>query len=395
MTTPIVRQRASSLDVVRGLAAASVLLLHWGLWTNEAVGPDATGKAITSLTRVLSIGWMGAGIYPGVIIFIVLSGFCIHLPVAAVPERTERAGFWSNFALRRLIRIYPVYLVGVALGLVSALILGEPSLTRDGLVLSWSGTGSLAQLAAIAGSRFPRDVWAGNWPLSTVTVEMLLYCAYPALLLLSRRFGATIVIAFALLLYLVRPWLALRGVPAELVHGTFLEFLIYWILGAVAVELVIRTMRAPVRRTGEWRIAAIVSAVAYLAYTQLVEVKGAHFGRTLLLAICTSITLGLVVLEEARLGADSPLRRLLEACGRIGERSYSLYVVHTPVLVLSIWWWGDASAPVIRWGSLALALTAMELCFRAVERPCHRLAQKLRMEGIPAIASASPVSLPR
>ncbi|MEJ7759403.1 MAG: acyltransferase [Gemmatimonadaceae bacterium] len=395
MTTPFTRQRAYSLDVVRGLAASSVLVLHWSLWTSQAVGRDAQSTAISALARVLSLGWKGAGIHPGVVIFIVLSGFCIHLPVAAGLERTERSGFWSNFALRRFVRIYPVYVVGLALGLMSALIVAEPSITRDGLLISWSGTGALAQLAAIAGSSWPKDVWAGNGPLSTVAVEMLLYCAYPGLLVLARRIGATVVSALALLLYIVWASLAFHGISAELLHGTFLEFLLYWVLGAVAVEFAIYEMRAPVRRTGRWRVAAIVSASAYLAYNLLIEVRGAHFGGTLLLAICASITLGLLVLEETRLETDSRWRRLLEVCGRIGERSYSLYVVHTPVLVLFIWWWSAASAPVVRWGSLGLVLLMAELCFRAVERPCHRLARRLRHDSVANVTSVPAVSQPR
>lgn len=74
---------------------------------------------------------------------------------------------------------------------------------------------------------------------------------------------------------------------------------------------------------------------------------------------------------------------------------YSLCVAHTPMLVRSIWYSGDAPETGVRWGSQALTRSALELCFRAAERPRDRFAKKLRTEAVPAIASVFPLSLPR
>ena len=119
------QQRYYSLDIVRGMAALSVLLTHWGGWTFYFT--DSTTKhVIVFFQNIFKFSlWNGGGIHPGVVIFIVLSGFCIHLPLAASPNLIAQSGFWRIFTLRRSIRIMPVLFIALLLGIISLLVIGS------------------------------------------------------------------------------------------------------------------------------------------------------------------------------------------------------------------------------------------------------------------------------
>src|SRR5882762_2330111 len=105
--------RLLSIDALRGIAALGVVLYH-------AVGRETVtmphsfwqwpGFFVRSLT---SFG------YVGVFLFFVISGFCIHMQwaraqAAGQPQQIRFGTFWK----RRLRRLYPAYLIALALYLL-------------------------------------------------------------------------------------------------------------------------------------------------------------------------------------------------------------------------------------------------------------------------------------
>ncbi|MFL5580747.1 MAG: acyltransferase family protein [Gemmatimonadaceae bacterium] len=350
--------RTHGLDVLRGLAALFVLLTHWSGWA----GLPATGA--------LEVFWPGGGIHPGVVLFIVLSGFCIHQRLATDPSRATAAraeGFWRAYARRRAVRIVPTYLVGLVLGMLAATLAGV-ALTAPGQIAGALGLAGLVQLAALLGVGAPSDLLAGNTPLVTVAVELLLYASYPLLVAVRQAHpvgGAWAVAGLAVTLYAARVALLLGGVPAERLHGSYLEFLLYWVIGGAAVEWVAVRRHAPVRALRLARCAALASAVVYVGYSHAVHVRGAHLLGTVLLAVTAALALCWVTLEEQEATKRSPS---LAAAACLGERSYSLYAVHTPTVALGLAFGLGAA------GSLVLTLLIAESCFRLVERPSMRLA---------------------
>jgi len=164
------------LDIVRGLAALSVLLSHWGVWTIDFA--DTTTQKIIVLFQYnfQLLLWGGGGVHPGVIIFIVLSGFCIHLPQAIAPDKLNKSDFWQIFAIRRCSRILPVFWVGLILGVISVWLM---SLEYTNIMMATEGNGQLINknlFFSIAGiSEIVRyfgvsALYPGNGPLSTVAV---------------------------------------------------------------------------------------------------------------------------------------------------------------------------------------------------------------------------------
>ena len=92
-------QRLAELDALRGIAALSVVFWHFFC-------------ATCTFPSVWPIYWVSRG-DGAVVLFFLLSGFVLSLPFL----REERPGY-AAFAIRRVFRIYPPYLAGMALAIV-------------------------------------------------------------------------------------------------------------------------------------------------------------------------------------------------------------------------------------------------------------------------------------
>src|SRR5258708_1344103 len=120
-TTPGMSGRLKVIDVLRGSAALAVLLSHIKHHSDK---PGLDWNYL--LTMPLDFGELGVSL------FIVISGFCIHLGVAKRMGRGEgvRAD-WGGFWRRRVHRLYPPYLAAIAVGLIAF------SLSRSNALAPW------------------------------------------------------------------------------------------------------------------------------------------------------------------------------------------------------------------------------------------------------------------
>lgn len=163
------------LDGLRGVAAFAVILDH------------------------VPGGWLGdivPGRYLSVDFFFVLSGFVL---AHAYGKRLESG--WSPWAFMqaRLIRLYPMYLAGMAIGLGLALL---------GLVRGWEGPG-----------------WAD---VATVTAFSLLFLPTPSILLVNFGRGA-------LYPFNGPAWSLFFELVANLVYALIARFLTWRVLGVILV----------------------------------------------------------------------------------------------------------------------------------------------------------------
>jgi len=374
-----------SLDIVRGMAALSVLLTHWGGWT---IGyADTTTQKIIVLFQYIFelLLWRGGGIHPGVIIFIVLSGFCIHLPQAITPDKLCKSGFWRTFTLKRSTRILPVFWAALVLGVISVWLMGNENtndMTQNGgnvqvinqdLLFSILGISEIARFFGVTA------LYPGNGPLTTVAVEILLYAIYPFLLFLNKRYGLVALVGFGLLMYSIIVWARLLGVESTYLHGTWFEFVIYWIIGAVSAEVYAK--EATKNNSTSIKILKL-AAVIYLCYLALItflHIKGLHVLTTVLLSLLTGgLLIGLVNLERKLSPRQAKIAKVM---AQLGTRSYSLYVVHTPVIFTTLWFLSAyTKLPLFIYPFLTLmvVIISTELMFRFVERPTHQYARQLR-----------------
>jgi peptidoglycan/LPS O-acetylase OafA/YrhL len=112
MTGSAGRLRLGFLDGLRGLAALYVMFAHVYYLQSAEVG-----RLHWHLPRAvwLATGWAAAG-RSAVAIFIVLSGFCLMIPVARSADGTISGGVWE-YLKRRARRILPPYYAAMAFSL--------------------------------------------------------------------------------------------------------------------------------------------------------------------------------------------------------------------------------------------------------------------------------------
>lgn len=274
--------------------------------------------------------WPTGGHHPAVIAFFVLSGFCIHYPIALRAQHGEPEVNWPGYFKRRFFRIMPVYWAACALGLLfvaaqtwapapSALLEHHAESSTADIVVRLTGLGSV----------WPTEIFAGNYILATVTVEMLLYALYPIFHYhAARGRWAGLGLVFLALHLAALP--LLRWVTPFWVFNSVLIFGLFWYAGAYAAQLHLTGRN---RARAWWPVAAyglFLGLKATPHFYGLNLLKQAAWGSV---AFCGLLWL---VRRERATPAPTPGRR--EAAVRwLADISYSLYSMHTPAVMLASW----------------------------------------------------------
>jgi peptidoglycan/LPS O-acetylase OafA/YrhL len=301
--------RAVGLDGIRGLAALYVVVHHCWLVSFHGY-PANTGPAW--------LGWLVYG-HLAVVVFIVLSGFSLAIAPA---RRGWRLGGTVRFAQRRAWRILPPYWAALIFSLIIAWTVtpqlhSGPPTGRSVIVY-----GLLLQDVATA--PIP------NGALWSIAVEAELYLIFPLLVLMRRRLSTAAVLAAVTVpvvaMGLLRPGMA----TADKLTGVAPQFAPLFAVGVLAAGVV--AARDRIRRMPWPWLAALAAAPVVV----LIILNGSawtvrHYfwidlavspAIALLLAGAATHRPGLLV----RLLGTRPLRRL-------GSYSYSLYLLHVPIVL--------------------------------------------------------------
>ncbi|MGW5261839.1 acyltransferase family protein [Microbispora sp. NPDC004025] len=315
--------RLPGLDGIRGVAALFVVLHH--CWLLSFPGfPADTGPAWA--------GWLVYG-HLAVVMFIVLSGFSL----AVSPARSGwRLNGLRRFAYRRAWRILPPYWAALLFSLVVAWTLipqpGQASPTVKSVVVY----GLLVQ--DLFGSPSPNGAF---W---SIAVEAQLYVVFPLMLLVLRRAGAAVLLAVLTVVVALIGLLA-PSVPAvDLFMRLTPQFAVLFAIGAVAAG-VAAGMRAGMTAHGEahegaspwpsrlpWLTLAAAAPVVLLIVVRGPEWTVDHY---FWVDLAVGPAAGLLLASVAA-GRPRPLVRLLDtrALRRLGSFSYSLYLIHAPIVVV-------------------------------------------------------------
>lgn len=368
--------RYLALDIVRALAAVSVLKSHWSGWTSRRAGDAGVlDRAVALYEAVERVLLSHLGVHPGVVVFIVLSGFCIHLPLATATPEKLAAHSWSRYAVRRATRIAPLYWAGCALGFLALFVeraRGAPAPGISGDPLVFTPALAALKLLFLEPVALTQPTYLDNGPLATVATEVWLYALYPLVLGVRRRWGFAPIFACGVVLQALSLVMVRAGFPVPRVAASLLVFFLWWWMGVWAVERFVARLRDPAQGAGWGWTAA--TGLAYVLAHHTVHFRGAHYLVNLLLACFSAALLSSCITAEVRRG--DPLGAGLRAAAWLGERSYSLYAVHAPVLVLSIVaierWLPDRPL-VMRALPLGVVAVTAALSFQWIERPSIRL----------------------
>jgi peptidoglycan/LPS O-acetylase OafA/YrhL len=334
------------IDGLRAIAVLSVLLYHGALFH-------------PALPR------LGGG-FTGVDIFFVISGFLIGGILWRDIRETGRIRL-ARFYLRRIKRLAPAYFAMVAAVLVVGWLILLPFEFRE------FGKSLIAATVYLSNIHFHReagyfDGLSEEKPLLhtwSLAVEEQFYIVLPFLMLALLRWRASLPVvlgALALVSLAACLWLT-RAMPS----ATFYLFpfraweLLAGVLLAIAGQE--RGWRFALHPALSWAGLALIAASVTLIRPEGFpgwQALGPVLGTALILAN----------------GRDAnPVNRALAhpAPVFIGLISYSLYLWHWPVLVLSTYWRGGGGGAAEAAGWLALAFVLATLSWRYVERPVRQM----------------------
>jgi peptidoglycan/LPS O-acetylase OafA/YrhL len=274
--------------------------------------------------------------HEAVAIFIVLSGYCLMLPVLQRSPRLTAP--FGRFMRRRALRILPPYFA--ALGVSLAFIGAVPALqvahgtTWDDSLPAFDA-GAIGSHLLLVHNWFPKWKVQINGPLWSVATEWQIYFFFPLLLLpLWRRFGAPAALAVAAAV----AYAPLLVFPAA-ADAAVSWYLLLFAFGMAAATLGFSREPGPVRlaRKLPW---GVVSGVLGSACAVL-STAAAHawFHTKPLADVLVGLTTAALLVHSAerwKRRRGGALLRLLgsRALVTLGGFSYSLYLTHLPVLAL-------------------------------------------------------------
>lgn len=334
-------QHINALDGLRGLAALTVMVSHF---TNKT---GFLGDAL---------GW-GAG-KVGVMVFFSLSGFLMaHLYLSSPPTGRNVA----DFLVRRFARVIPLYIAVIVVAFFFWVLLEFPPMGYD-----VNRENLLPRLLLLNAEGI---VW-------TVQVEVQFYLLFPIIWLISSWFGVHVAWPLSILLVLacVFPSPELPGIVA---YGQV------FILG---ILIYLACQRIPPLPNWVLPLALIVYVATFpVLMLDYYGIDAGHpslvFWSPLYLAITGLLLIATVKSRSAEYLLGNRFGRWL------GRVSYSLYLLHLPILGLVLWAMAGQSVWLMLLVFLASTAVVAELSFRLIERPARSAVASLRIRRRPGLAT--------
>ena len=324
-TTSVTKPRYDLLDGLRGVAALMVILYHVG-----------EGFATSSRDQVINHGYLAVDF------FFVLSGFVIGY---AYDGRWQRGMSTANFILRRIIRLQPMVVIAVLLGVLSFVIQGCEK--WDGTAVSTSsvvmslicGLFLIPAMPGTApevrgnGEMFPLN--GPSWSLFFEYIGSLFYAFF------LHRMSTRVLTIFTAVAGIILACVAIGngsgdfhlGVGWTAANGGFWMGLARMTFSFSAGLLMSRRFK-PVRIGGAfWICSALIVAVLSVPFVggETCPVANGFYD-----ALCTLIVFpAIVYLGASGITTDAWSQRTCEFLGAI---SYPIYIIHYPFMYMFYAW---------------------------------------------------------
>lgn len=305
-----------------------------------------------------------------VLVFFVLSGLVVALPALKSP-----AFSWAGFLSGRLVRLYLPVWASIAIGTVliwlvprsdSAITQGTWMDNAQATSISW---GTLLNEASLTRTSYDVNnvLWSLRWELA-FSVLLPLFVALA--IVVGRHWAIALALAFAL---------STVGVLGGIDAFQYLPVFFIGTIMAVRLDAIREWTRRRLLRphAGPWAVGLVAGSLLLLIGHWLLRpvAPSGSLASTLLTQLSVLGAAGLVF---AAIGVR-PLRSALEsrATQWLGKVSFSLYLVHMPILATLTFVLGDD-----RWWLVAILTVPLALLVAwgfhwAIERPSHRLARRI------------------
>ncbi len=385
------------VDVLRGIAVLAVVLCH-APFSALAFGKMAAGAGADFVFPPQP--WntvLGYGEY-GVHLFLVISGFCIHMKWAKRADVSKGVDFIS-FWKRRLVRLYPPYIVTLVAALTLTYIYNAVVLNKTGSLQARFGYESLSVFAVdmflllILAQNLTQASWrVNNGPFWSLALEEQLYLLYFPALQMRRRMGWVGTLAVIALVTLGWRIVGFAVFGSEVpvfwrIVGPALW--LPWMLGAWAAEAYCGTAKNPLSSL-QWSLLTVLMFGAGLGIG-----LGLHEASAVAWVIedltfgggCFALVMAVTTREKGQVGAFT--HRFWMAVGRIGVWSYSIYLIHllvmTPVKHALLKLGMDPTLVFV--ARIVIPIAVAAVFFRYIELPWHKRARQV---GRRPEASANP-----
>lgn len=305
------RTHSLLISLLRGAAAVQVAAAHLrseffpGL--RELADPPLWYQLLAFLTGFA---------HQAVVVFFLISGWLVG---GSLLDRFGRPQALTLYAIDRVTRLWtvlvPTFLLVLAIGIVSGVLdprVPDASATNDYSVLSFAG--NLVGLQSVL-----LDEYGGNYPLWSLANETWYYVLFPLALLCAGAAGWRKRLISGLLMAAI----------AALLPLPMLLYFSLWILGAACSR--VRIECGPAFRWAMVLLLAVLSVYVRLAGLNDDQTL-ASFPQDLILSLPLLVLLSA---SHQRVDYRKPLLRALRRAGTLlSEFSFTLYVVHIPLLVL-------------------------------------------------------------
>ncbi|MEA2720435.1 MAG: hypothetical protein QOJ39_2299 [Candidatus Eremiobacteraeota bacterium] len=373
------------VEGLRGVAAVYVFIFH--IWQTAIQHPStATLGSWYGATLLLQYGHFA------VAVFIVISGFCLGLPVA---QKLGESFSVKRFFARRARRLMPAYVPVVLLSIIpfaTVALLGGGHVNVKNIALAVALHLGLVHNLAYATTEYL------NGPLWSIALECQIYVVFALVLIpVWKRFGVLAQLGVALVLGFL---------PHVLLHS--LDWTVPWLvalfaMGVIAADL---TARRELPRL-PWNVLTL--AAAAVSAVLLVPWRDGHGGDFALWPgdLAVGATVALFFIAARANERILPARALaLRPVVFVGTFSYSLYLIHAPLVdvvgALLSRAHASASVTLTVWAAvIALVIAAAYGFYRVFERPFLSAAFKKAIDadvrgdvapGAAAVLTAEPAA---
>jgi len=318
--------RTPRFKYVEGLRALACLTVVF----NHAIGESYPSVYNVSIPENLSLLrlWFAFG-HHAVTAFIVISGFCLGLPAAS--HQFKREIGWGTFMFRRIARILPPYYAALIISLIIAWAFFPSPV---GIHFDFSAhPRTMDILSHILILQNVVGTGQINYSLWSIATELHIYAGFPLLVrVLSRRDGwflalLGVLISFALSFLLLETRLSRAYV--HLAGAFIVGVAASWVVSRDHENNVANTLRKMSKHV------AIGVMTAVIAWTIILP-RSSYKAFILPHDFLVMIAIGSVLIWCSSMSGFG--RKILEFKPLVwlGERSYSLYLLHVPLQALFV-----------------------------------------------------------
>jgi peptidoglycan/LPS O-acetylase OafA/YrhL len=350
-----------SIDALRGIAALGVAWFHSrvDLWVGFKE-IQANQSQYTALDNYISYLSLPISLLGGmVMVFFMLSGFCIHLPNA----RKGKAPNWWSYAIRRSFRIYPPYLLTLllCLAITIALPASKADFNNYGtsflMLQNWLNQGTQIDL---------------NPSLWSIPIEVELYIVYPLLYIIYCKLGGKGAVVLTFMFTIIG--IGLLAFKSNIAMTTFFIYTGIWNTGAWLAEKYANGKAPKWKNSYAAIMLAILIAISYATTKKLDKIL-IDYGWALISYFLIIWAIG----PGSRLSNKQPWVKAIVFTGTV---SYSLYLLHFPIFrVAGIAWVNHFGAKpasfIIPTIATFLMIPFSHAMYKLIEEPSYNLGKKL------------------